>query len=233
VSGPIPVRVVDAPRPANASYARNVGVNATAGEKLFFVDADDEVAPGYLEAMSAALESHGFVTSRVDSKTLNPEWVHAAHGPPWQAEGVDQFFQFMPGTGINIGLRRELFEKIGGFPTEFSGSQDVVFSWQVQLGGTPIHFVSQALYRYRYRATLLGLFRQTRNWGMSNVLLYRHFRQAGMPPRTLRMAIKEWRDVLTGLVCARSKAELAPIVVRLGYCVGRLIGTLRYRLLYL
>lgn len=233
VSGLIPVRIVDAPRPANAAYARNIGVNAAAGEKLLFVDADDEVAPGYLEAMSAALESHGFVTSRVDSKTLNPDWVRAAHGPPWQAEGVDRFFQFMSGTGINIGLRRALFEKVGGFPTEFSGSQDVVFSWRVQLAGSSIHFVPQALYRYRYRATLRGLFRQTRNWGKSNVLLYRHFREAGMPARTLREAAREWRDVLTGVVRARSKAQLAPIVVRLGYCVGRLIGTLRYRCLYL
>jgi glycosyltransferase involved in cell wall biosynthesis len=233
VSGLIPVRVVDAPSPPNAAYARNVGVAAATGEKLFFVDADDEIAAGYLEAMSAALESHGFVTSRVDSQTLNPEWVRAAHGPPWQAEGLDRFFQFMPGTGINIGLRRTLFEKVGGFPTEFSGSQDIVFSWLVQLAGTPIHFVPQALYRYRYRATLRGLFRQTRNWGKSNVLLYRHFREVGMPARTLREAAKEWRDVLAGLARARSKAELAPIVVRLGYCLGRVIGTLRYQCLYL
>jgi glycosyltransferase involved in cell wall biosynthesis len=233
MSGLIPVRIVDAPRPANASYARNVGVNAAAGEKLFFVDADDEVAPGYLEAMSAALESHEFVTSRVDSETLNPAWVRAAHGPPWQAEGVGRFFEFMPGTGVNVGVRRALFEKVGGFPLEFSGSQDVVFSWRVQLAGNPIHFVPQALYRYRYRTTLRGLFRQARNWGKSNVLLYRHFREAGMPARTLRTATREWRDLLTGLICARSKTQLAPIVVRLGYSVGRLIGTLQYRVLYL
>ncbi len=233
LSGLIPVRVVDAARPANAAHARNVGVTAATGEKLFFVDADDEVAPGYLEAMSGALESHGFVTSRVDSTTLNAEWVRAAHGAPWQADGVDRFFQFMPGTGINIGVRRALFEKVGGFPTEFSGSQDIVFSWLVQLGGTPVHFVPHALYRYRYRATLGGLFRQARNWGKSNVLLYRRFRDAGMPARTLREAAREWRDALTSLAQARSKAELAPIVVRLGYCLGRLIGTLRYRCLYL
>ncbi len=233
VSGLIPIRIVDAPRPANAAYARNVGVNAAKGDKLLFADADDEVAPGYLEAMSAALESHGFVTSRVDCETLNPEWVRAAHGPPWQAAGVDQSFGFMPATGINIGVRRALFERVGGFSPEFSASQDVVFSWRVQLAGVPVHFVPQALYCYRHRATLRGLFRQTRNWGKSNVLLYRYFWEAGMPGRTLREAAREWRRVLTGLVRARSKAQLAPVVVRLGYCVGRLIGTVRYRRLYL
>jgi glycosyltransferase involved in cell wall biosynthesis len=233
VSGLIPVKVVDAPRPANAAHARNVGVRAASGEKLFFVDADDEIAPGYLRAMSAALDRHGFVTSRVDSETLNPEWVRAAHGAPWQAEGVDRFFQFMPGTGINVGVRRALFEAVGGFPVEFSGSQDIVFSWRVQLAGTPVHFVPEALYRYRYRATLRGLFRQARNWGTSNVLLYRQFREAGMPGRSLREAVKEWRGVLISLARARSRAALARTVVRLGYCIGRAIGTVRYRCCYL
>jgi GT2 family glycosyltransferase len=224
---------VDAHGPANAAHARNVGVTVATAEKLFFVDADDEVAPGYLEAMSIALESHDFVTSRVDSATLNPEWVRVAHGQPWQADGVDRFFGFMTGTGINVGVRRTLFEKVGGFATEFSGSQDIAFSWRVQLAGTPIHFVPEALYRYRYRATLGGLFRQARNWGRSNVLLYRQFRAAGMPGRTLREAAREWRDVLAGLARARSKAQLAPVIVRLGYCLGRMIGTVRYRCRYL
>ena len=88
VSGLIPIRIVDAPRPANAAYARNVGVHAAAGEKLLFVDADDEIAPGYLEAMSEALESHEFVTSRVDSESLNPERVRAAHPPRCRARAT-------------------------------------------------------------------------------------------------------------------------------------------------
>jgi glycosyltransferase involved in cell wall biosynthesis len=233
VAGLIPVRVVDAPQPANAAHARNVGVSAASGDKLFFVDADDEIAPGYLQAMSAALERHDFVTSRVDSETLNAAWVRAAHGTPWQAEGVDRFFHFMPGAGINVGVRRALFDAVGGFPEEFSGSQDIAFSWRVQLVGTPIRFVPEALYRYRYRATLGGLFRQARNWGASNVLLYRQFRPAGMPARSLREAAREWRDVLTGLARARSRTALAPLVVRLGYCVGRAIGSVRYHCRYL
>jgi glycosyltransferase involved in cell wall biosynthesis len=233
VEGRIPIRVVDARERANAAYARNVGVTAATGDKLLFVDADDEIAPGYVHAMAAALQTHELVTSRVDSTTLNPAWVRAAHGRPWQASGVDTFFGFMPGTGINVGVRRALFEAVGGFPTEFSGSQDIVFSWRAQLAGAAIHFVPEALYRYRYRATLGGLFRQARNWGKSNVLLYRHFRSVGMPGRTRREAVREWRDVLIGLARARSKAELAPMVVRLGYCVGRLIGTVQYDCRYL
>jgi glycosyltransferase involved in cell wall biosynthesis len=232
VSGRIPIRIVDAPHPANASYARNAGVAAARGDKLLFVDADDEVAPGYVAAMAGALDAHAFVTSRVDSETLNEPWVRAAHGPHWQTEGVTPFFDFMIGTGVNVGLRRSLFEAVGGFPTDFAASQDIVFSWRVQQTGTPVHFVRDAVYRYRYRSSLRALFRQTRNWGASNVLLFRAFREDGMPARTVRMAAAEWSAVLRALVRARSRTQLAPVVVRLGYCVGRLIGSVRYRQLY-
>lgn len=232
VRGRIPVRVVAATGRANASYARNVGVRATSGDKLMFVDADDEVMPGYVKAMSAALDDHGFVTSRVDSEALNPAWVRAAHGPPWQAKCVTIFFDFLPGTGVNIGVRRSLFDRIGGFPEQFTGSQDVVFAWSAQLAGAHLHFVPDAVYRYRYRSSLGGLFRQTRNWGISNVLLYRHFRPHGMTRRPLRDARRDWVGSIAALLRARTRAEAAPAIVTLGYCVGRLMGSVRFRTFY-
>src|SRR6266511_2360708 len=42
-AGRLNVTVVDASHRANASYARNVGVRVASGDKLLFVDADDEV----------------------------------------------------------------------------------------------------------------------------------------------------------------------------------------------
>jgi glycosyltransferase involved in cell wall biosynthesis len=233
VSGLIPLRIVEAKERANASYARNVGVRCAKGDRLLFVDADDEVAPGYVEAMARALESHSFVTSRVDSCELNEEWVREAHGPHWQADGLTTFFGYLPGAGVNIALRRDLFEAIGGFPEDFAASQDLVFSWRAQGAGARIEFVRDALYYYRYRHTLGGLFRQSRTWGTSNVLLFSLYRDHGMPSRSVATALREWSAVLRGLLRARTKGQLAPFVVRLGYCVGRVSGSVRYRVLYL
>jgi glycosyltransferase involved in cell wall biosynthesis len=233
VHGRLPIRIVEAHERANASYARNVGVRAARGDRLLFVDADDAVAPGYVRAIAAALETHDFVTSLVDSVTLNPEWVRAAHGEPWQAVEVSTFFGFMPATGVNVGLRRSLFDTIGGFPEDFAGSQDIVFSWRAQQAGRHIHLVREAVYIYRYRDSLSGLFRQTRNWGTSNVLLYSRFREAGMPGRNIRTTLEEWKGIAKGLLGARNRTQAAPHIVRLGYCVGRAIGTIRYRHVYL
>jgi transposase len=78
------LRIVDAADKAGAGYACNTGARLAAGRKLLFVDADDQVAAGYLAAMAAGLDRHDFVTSSFDHRTLNPEWVQNAHGPVWR-----------------------------------------------------------------------------------------------------------------------------------------------------
>jgi glycosyltransferase involved in cell wall biosynthesis len=230
-AGP-PVRLLSANERRSAAYARNVGARAAFGQKLLFVDADDDVAPGYVAAMAAALCAHQLVTSRVDSTTLNAEWVRAAHGTPWQAEEVATFFDFLPATGVNIGIWRSLFDRLGGFSEELEPSEDIALAWRAQLEGVPLHFVPEALYRYRYRDTLVGLFRQSRRWGTSNVLLYQFFRDAGMPSRIAK-SIPDWLATVAHLLRARTKSDLAAAVVMSGYCVGRLWGSVRHRQLYL
>jgi len=226
------LQIVDATERSNGSYARNVGVGVARGDKILFIDADDEVACSYVSAISRALESHDCVTSRVDSISLNPEWVRAAHGKPWSG-GVERYFKFLPATGVNIGIRRRVFDSVGGFPEDYSASQDIAFSWNVQLAGTPIYFAREAEYRYRYRASLKGLYQQTRNWGFSNTLLYARFRDRGMPKRPLSVSWKEWKSVIRQLLRVRSRQEAAMLAVSLGYCVGRLKGSIKHRVVYL
>jgi glycosyltransferase involved in cell wall biosynthesis len=228
------LKLVNANARGSVCYARNAGVRTAAGDKILFLDVDDQIDAHYISAMASALDSHDFVTSRVDSITLNSEWVRAAHGPPWQADGIMVFFDFLPAAGANIGLRRWLYEALGGFDEEFSASEDIALSWKAQLSqAATIHFVPDAVYRYRYRVSLLELYRQSRSWGFSNTLLFRRFREYGMPGRSLKSAAREWAEVVRLLFRARNRTMLAPAVVRLGYCVGRLSGSLRHRVVYL
>ena len=231
--GRLPLLVIDACDRASPGYARNAGVRASRGQKLLFVDADDVVAPNYVSAMSQALDSWPFVTSRVDSEQLNPQWVRRAHGGPWQEDGIASFLGFLPGTGSNIGIRRELFERLGGFSEVLQGSEDLAFSWTAQLdAGIEPRFVPEALYLYRYRRTLRALFRQGARWGRDHVRLYRTFRPRGMPGRPMMTAAREWGSALGGLIVAAGSDRPA-LVVRLGYCCGRLAGSVQERLLYL
>ncbi len=229
----LPLRVMEAPARANIGYARNLGARSTPASKLLFVDADDEVGDGYVDAMSRALDAHELVTSTVDAVSLNPEWVRGAHGPPWQVDSLAVFYDFLPAAGSNIGISHSLYDRLGGFPERFPGTEDVALSWLAQLtAATAPRLVPGAVYRYRYRDSLKGLLTQNMYWGAQSVLLYRYFRTVGMPRRRLHEALRHWRGVAGGLLRARSRADFAPLAVQGGLCLGRLLGSLRYGVLY-
>jgi len=228
----LPIKICQAKRRANPSYARNIGAASATGDKLLFVDADDAIAAGYVDAMADALEQHVFVTSRVDSILLNRGHIRDVYGAPWQRDGVDTYFNFLPACGVNIGIRREAFEQLGGFPDEFSGSEDIAFAWRAHLAGMPVHFVPDAVYHYRHRDSLRRIYGQAVNWGRDNARLFAGFRRYGMPARSWSLTVKDWGGAMTDLFVASTALERARAVGRLGYCIGRFKGSLAYRVRY-
>jgi glycosyltransferase involved in cell wall biosynthesis len=229
------LRIVDAQERLGAGYARNVGARHAFGRKLIFLDADDEVAPGYLAAMASALDEHDFVTSAFDHRTLNPDWVQEAHGPLWRdpEDPLPLLFGLLPFAGGSVGVSRKNFDAVGGYPEEFERAQDIAFSWNIQLGGTELHYVPKAVYRVRYRSSLTDLYCQAFAWGCSLPLLYRTYRTKGMRRRPLRITLKMGIQVTLALVKARSRADLAQVSVRAGLLLGRVRGSMRHRVFFL
>ena len=232
--GRLRLRVVDAFERRGAGYARNVGVSHATGDKLLFVDADDEVAPGYVVEMAAGLDRHEFVTSAFDHRSLNPEWVQSAYGPVWRDRDDPTPIQWgvLPFAGGSIGISRSAFDKAGGFPEDLPRMQDIAFSWEAQLAGTELGYVPDAVYRVRYRDTLAGLFRQGLAGGSTAPLLYRRYRTAGMPRRSVPEALRSWFRMLRRSAQARSRADAAPLALELGRQLGRLRGSVRYRIFF-
>lgn len=228
------LRVVEAGERLGAGYTRNVGARHASAQKLLFVDADDEVAPGYVATMAAALDRHEFVTSAFDQETLNPEWVRAAHGPAWRDrdESLPDQFGVLPNAGASIGITRAALDAVGGFPEDLPRMQDIALSWEVQLAGIPLHYVPDALYRIRYRDRLPDLFRQGLAGSSCAPLLYKRYRSAGMQRRTVDAVLRSWARLVVDLSRARTRAELAPLAVRLGREMGRLTGSVRHRVFF-
>jgi glycosyltransferase involved in cell wall biosynthesis len=228
------IRVVEAPERLGAGYARNVGARHASARKLLFVDADDEVAPGYVSKMAATLDRHEFVTSAFDQETLNPDWVRAAHGPAWREpdRSLPDQFGVLPNAGASIGITRTAFEAVGGFPEDLPRMQDIALSWEVQLTGIPLHYAPEAVYRVRYRTGLLDLFRQGLAGSSCAPLLYKRYRTAGMERRTIGRMLRSWARLLIDFSKARTRADVAPLMVRLGRELGRLTGSIRHRVFF-
>jgi glycosyltransferase involved in cell wall biosynthesis len=221
------LKIISAPDRANSAYARNVGAKAARAGKLVFVDADDEVAPGFLSTMFSSLQNHDFVASILDYLPLNPEWAIHAHDLPRSSGGSLSLFA----SGSGMGLSRQAFESVGGFPEEYEPGWDAAISYRLQQEGFALVYL-QALHRYRLRSTIGDLFHQTRMWGYCQPLVHRDFPRF-VPRRPMSMVLSEWFLALRDLVGARSKADLARCAVRLGYSVGRLQGSVRHRVFYL
>lgn len=229
------LRTVDASARRGAAHARNVGARTAIGDALAFCDADDEVGTGWVAAMGRALSEHDFVASRFDVEKLNVPWVQKSHANP-QRDGLNEYRYppYLPHAGgSGIGVKRALHQVVGGFDESMPILEDTDYCWRIQLTGTKLHFVPDAVVHVRHRNTLGGLYRQARGYAEYNVLLYKRYRPLGMPRLSWKASVKAWVRLLRHLPQIRSKASLARWVWQFAWRMGRLQGSIQHRVLAL
>lgn len=229
------LRIVDAYGRQSQAYALNIGVQAAAGEALAICDADDKVAPGWVAAMGAALSKYGFVAGSLKADELNESWVQRVRRCP-QQDGLQEYTYppYMPhAAGSNIGFKRSVYEAVSGFDESVPVLHDTDYCWRVQLAGMRIHFEPNAVVQYRFRHTVGGIYRQSRAYGESNALLYKRYRSLGMPKLSWKKGARKWVRLLRRLPQIRSKEGLARWIWKFGMRMGRLQGSIKYRVLAL
>jgi glycosyltransferase involved in cell wall biosynthesis len=228
----IPVRLVVASERPGSSFARNAGAEAALGDYLLFVDDDDRVTPGWLDAMAQAAEHADIIGGK-------ERWIHSGPdgiGPTTVSErdGLDSAFGFLPiVSGSNSGIRRDLFHEVGGFNERYKRAQDIEFFWRAQIvSGHPPEFVPDAVLEYRLRSGMRAVWKQAYEDGKDVPRLYRDFRSHGMP-RNLRSDLRGWLRIARygprWLLSYRGREELAK---EAGWRIGRMVGSAHHRVLY-
>jgi GT2 family glycosyltransferase len=232
------LRVVDSSDSPGISHACNVAAAQAEGAAFLLCNDDDEVAPGWLDAMARALGEHDLVACKLDHETLNEAWILDVRGRP-QEDGLPRwsFGTHLPfAFACSLGIRRELHEQVGGFDERMKpAAEDVDYCWRAQYAGAEIRFVPDAVVHYRGRAALSGLYRQARNYGIGDVLLYKKHRPLGLPelPHRVRNGMRGWLGVGWRALDVSSKAGRGLLLWRLGRQVGLLEGSARNRVLLL
>jgi glycosyltransferase involved in cell wall biosynthesis len=133
-------------RDATIAAARNDGASEANGDWLCFLDADDELAPGYIGAMEAACGREANATRLLFTPAV--QVVRAGRAP-----GAPTFFKTVPLRDANwlvVGtlIHRDLFWEVGGFPDYPHGLEDwALWSKCVRVGATVVK-VPDAVYRY-------------------------------------------------------------------------------------
>jgi len=233
--GRIDVRIVDASRAPGINVARNEGVRASRSEHIVLCDGDDEVDARWLRSMHRELDKGAdLVGGPIDYRRLNTAtstaWRGATRSEP------ERWHDFLPSPhGANCGFTRTAFDAIEGFDERYQrGGDDLDFFWRAQLAGFRFTPVPDAVVHYRLRDSYGPLWHQFRGYGASEVLLYRRFRHHGLRRRALRdVGATSWW-LASRLPFAIGRAERRGTWLRVAATTwGRMVGSARYRVLYL
>lgn len=228
------LRIVDASDRRGQAHARNAGAAAAGGQILLFCDADDEVAPGWMEAMGRALTVHEFVACRYDNEKLNPAWVQRTHLNP-QKDGLTPYDYppFLPHAGGGgLGVRKGLHDQVGGFDETLPALEDTDYCWRIQLAGHSFHFVPEAVVNIRHRHDSRSIFRQGVSYGRHNVLIYKRYRGRGMGRLGVWPGLLRWGKLMLKtpwmLLTREGRARW---LWQMGWRIGRIEGCFAYRVM--
>ncbi len=127
------------------SSSRNAAASEATEDWLLFLDADDELAPGFIGAMERAVEREGTDGNR--RLLLTPAVQQIRQGPP----GAPFFYKecsLTTGNWLVIGtlIQREFFWEIGGFEEHPHGLEDWQLWAKAVKAGAAIVKVPDAVY---------------------------------------------------------------------------------------
>lgn len=230
-SSRLPVRLVDASQQAGSSHARNTGAEHATGDFFAFCDADDVVAPQWLECLVAAAHDFDAVTGRQEASEINEAYVQAWRPPRSQGLPRANFLPYAP--SCNLGVWADVWRETGGFAEEYPQSHDVEWSWRAQLASHTLGFAEGAVVHYRYRTDVRGVWRQAYLSGLDATRLYRDYRGAGMRRPPLGRTARTWAWVVARLPYLASRSKRGIWARRAGEAAGRVVGSVRFRVLFL
>ncbi|HUC36957.1 MAG TPA: glycosyltransferase family A protein [Acidimicrobiales bacterium] len=226
------LRVVSSTESRGRSGALNLGTRAALGRRIAYCDADDVVSPSWLSSIVGALRDHEVATGPIDLALLNAPEIYRWRGRTgWQR--LPDWLGFLPtALSCNLGMRRDLFDRLGGFDPKLAFGQDFDFVWRAQLDGATLGFAPAAVVHWRSRIEPFGYFKAHVRYGMADVQHFSSFAARGMP-RRLGAGLVRIAAVFPATPLLLLPNQRYRFLAGAGIAVGHLLGSIRERVLYL
>jgi CDP-glycerol glycerophosphotransferase len=153
------LRVVHLGRNGGPGHARNEGLARAAGDYVWFVDADDQLAPGALAAVAARLQQDRADVLLIDYEELHPggrtapspgrDLLRAAPAGPFTLAGQPGLINLTMTSWSKL-IRRAFLAGIGrSFPAGIH--EDVALTCALLIGAERLGALPRVCYRYRQR----------------------------------------------------------------------------------
>ena len=160
-------------------FARNNGVKNSMGELIVFIDSDCEADSNWLKIIFNAYKKNEFDAFGGPDEALdnflpiqiaiNFSMTSFLTTGGIRGHNKNMISKFFP-RSHNMGVKKTLFEKIGGFGSLRHG-QDIELSNRIINEQAVVKLLDNAIVYHRRRTTLLKFFRQVFNWGVARVNL--------------------------------------------------------------
>ena len=203
--------------------SRNYGAERSRGEYLIILDSDCILPPDYFEAVEKELQrepadafggpdrAHPSFTDMQKAINYSMTSFFTTGGIRGGRKKLDKFYP----RSFNMGVRREVYEALGGFSRMRFG-EDIDFSIRIFKGGYRCRLFPDAWVYHKRRTDLRKFFKQVHNSGIARINLYKKY------PDSLKLV-----HLLPGLFTLGTAILIAGSVV----CPYALLPLLLYALL--
>lgn len=155
--------------PKGRAYQMNAGAARSSGDLLLFLHADTRLPPAALPRIIAAMQDGRFAGGAFDLGIDNPRWIFRATA--WCASRKHRLTR-VPYGDQAIFLRREVFDRLGGYP-EIPLMEDVEFMKRLKKQGWHIIILPDAVVTSARKWEKEGvLFTMLRNWTLQALYLF-------------------------------------------------------------
>ncbi len=192
----------------NVPQGRNEGIRRARNALIGVTDAGTRLEPEWLERLLAPIEGHpevgvsgGF--SAPDGRTPFEYALATIITPRISEIDADHY---LPSSRC-VAFRRELWDRVGGYPDWLRAGEDLVFDLRLKAAGARFAIAPEAIVRWHPRPTLREFFKQYRHYargdGHGHLWTKRHaVRYAAYAAGAALLALSFFRPWLLGVLAA-------------------------------
>lgn len=170
------------------SESRNLGVKYANGDYVVFVDSDCIIPPSYLSIVNSFLEAnpvdaYGGPDRAHESFTAMQKAISYAMTSFFTTGGIrgrKQHIGSYHPRSFNMGMKRDLFNDLGGF-RGMKVSEDIDLSLRIYKAGKKVALIGEAFVYHKRRATFDKFFHQVHAFGYGRYSLGRLHGEAVSP----------------------------------------------------